>query len=328
MFSVSTAKHEVVYKNPSKLKLAEFEKIVPPKPVNFHLGEVTPNSDESDFEDEDFTTELRDNPSDLNENFTPLFVIDDVINPKQRKFGSFRLSDSDDEPFSYFRHRAISNNSEGNEDTYICSSNFKSPEKTDAGPLNDSLMTGGNLYPPKLHPSMSTHSLSISNLPQVKQKRLEFMLNGRTQKISGSTSRIADKPILTTLEVIPANERKTNSLTPSGQPIKNHISFSDECDNQPIRAKQQKLFTSVVDVTDENGAHMRNEDFLQPGSANHRLKVQLTVPENSPNRGKNSGKSADRSQYRSRTAKLESNNNKFISLQEERSAVSSKETYL
>ena len=332
-------KHEVLYKNPSKLKLADFEKIVPPRPVNFnvqhHGGDPVSYSSDSEGEGTEpagrvsnvsifGTSDLPElqQSTDVDDNIQPLFVFDDVISPRnQRRSRTFQLSDIDDEPFSFFRHRAVSNNTEGNEDTYICSSNFKSPEKTDGGPLNDSLISGGNLTMPTLR-NTSTHSLSISNLPQVKQKRLDFMLMGRSDKISGSTSRITDRPHLPNLEIISASDRTPSPISPP-QPIKTRISFSDQLENnEPIRAKQSKSSNSFVDVTDESGSILKNHDIIQPGSATHRLKVQLTVPERTRQSSLRKEGRGNKGMSSGRGGKLGS---RFISLQED---ASSKETYL
>merc|ERR1712150_120074 len=114
-------------------------------------------------------------------------------------------------------------------------------------------------------------------------------------------------------------QRTSSSVSPPHPVKSNHISFADECDQQSRAKQNSKQYASFVDVTDVKGAHVRNEEYLQPGSANHRLKVQPTAPE------KSSLSSNSAAQRSSRAKKLD---NKFISLQNQNSPPSSKETYL
>ena len=145
LFLEATApKHEILYKNPSKLKLADFEKIPPTQSVTYSsLGQDSADS-ESETEDQ-----LPGNP------LTPAVV---PIHPflyiamgrSESSSTGFEGQSYNDRPFSFFRSHAIDNNAEGNENTYICNSNFRNPKKTDAGPFNDSLLSGGQLMAPEI----------------------------------------------------------------------------------------------------------------------------------------------------------------------------------
>ena len=175
----STApKHEILYKNPSKLKLADFEKIPPTQPVTY--SSLVQDSADSESETED---QLPGNPlPPAVVPIHPFFYIG--MGRSESSSTGFEGQSSNDRPFSFFRSHAIDNNAEDNENTYICNSNFRNPEKTDAGPLNDSLLSGGQLMAPKLNLSLSSQSLPHTNVSQIRRKRIEFMLSGKTPKNS------------------------------------------------------------------------------------------------------------------------------------------------
>ena len=122
-----------------------------------------------------------------------------------------------------------------------------------------------------------------------------FML-GRTQRLSGSRDLSSDDN-KTQCDTVRSRSCNSSSVSPQplthnhnqnhNQPIKNHISFSiDHCDQSHHSGQsidlikvppQSNTITSavaksdLVDITDEIGAFLSNESFLQPGSASHRL---------------------------------------------------------
>ena len=292
MLLESTApKHEILYKNPSKLKLADFEKIPPTQPVTYTVGQDSADS-ESETEDQ-----LPGNP--LPPAVVPVhpFLYIGMVRSESSSTG-FEGQGSNDRPFSFFRSHAIDNNAEGNENTYICNSNFRNPEKTDAGPLNDSLLSGGQLMAPKLNLSLSSQSLPHANVSHIRRKRIEFMLSGKTQKIHGSNLENLGKE-----EIFLQQQSSTQSYSTSPQLL--HSMTSDTFDvDRPI--KLHHTFSNFDDVTEEQPNSVLNGNCLvQPGSASYRVKYR-----GAENRKKSNLKSTGR----------------YVSLPEE--TFESKETYL
>ena len=166
----------------------------------------------------------------------------------------------------FFRSQAIDNNAEGNESTYICNSNFRNPEKTDAGPFNDSLLSGGQLLAPKLNLSLSSQSLPHANSSQIRRKRIEFMLSGKTPKIHGSNLETLGKE-----DFFLHQHSSTQSYSTSPQLLQSLTTDISSFD-RPI--KLHHAFSNFDDVTEEPNSVLNGSCLLQPGSASHRVKYR------------------------------------------------------